>query len=174
MLCEKCGKNQATAYVRENINGKTRELHLCADCAAELGIGIFPAMDALGDFGLGSLLGSLFTQTLPARAGSVRRCPFCGSTLEDIANSAQAGCAECYNEFRAGLLPSIERIHGKTRHVGKVPDSAGKALKQRRRVEELKQRLADAVGAQEYEKAAKLRDEIRALEGDSGPEGKAN
>ena len=33
MKCEKCGKNEASYFYRENINGRRRELHLCEDCA---------------------------------------------------------------------------------------------------------------------------------------------
>lgn len=38
MKCEKCGKNEASYFYRENINGRRRELHLCADCARAEGI----------------------------------------------------------------------------------------------------------------------------------------
>ena len=36
MLCEKCGKNEATFYYKENINGTEKAYHLCADCAKKL------------------------------------------------------------------------------------------------------------------------------------------
>lgn len=29
MKCEKCGKNEATMYYKETVNGVTREMHLC-------------------------------------------------------------------------------------------------------------------------------------------------
>lgn len=38
MKCEKCGKNEASYFYRENINGRRRELHLCEDCARSEGI----------------------------------------------------------------------------------------------------------------------------------------
>jgi protein-arginine kinase activator protein McsA len=37
MLCEHCGKRQATFYCKSNINGRVTQVHLCPDCAAELG-----------------------------------------------------------------------------------------------------------------------------------------
>ena len=33
MKCEKCGKNEATMYYKETVNGVTREMHLCPECA---------------------------------------------------------------------------------------------------------------------------------------------
>ncbi|MDR3645216.1 MAG: UvrB/UvrC motif-containing protein [Clostridia bacterium] len=168
MLCERCGKNPATTYYKEVVNGKTKEIHLCSECAEELGNGLFQGMNGFADFGLSSLLGSLFAQSMPVPATSVKRCSSCGTSFEELAQNAQAGCANCYKEFYTQLLPSIERIHGKTRHIGKVPASASKELRQHRELEELRQRLADAVNAQEYEKAAELRDKIRGLEGENG------
>ena len=71
------------------------------------------------------------------------------------------GCAECYNSFYEKLLPSLTRVHGKTAHIGKRPINAGggDALN----IEELKTRLEKAVLNQDFETAAKLRDEIKAL-----------
>ena len=36
MLCEKCGKNEATYYYHENVNGKTKTFRLCGDCAKKM------------------------------------------------------------------------------------------------------------------------------------------
>ena len=36
MLCQKCKKNEATVYYKENINGHVTEYNLCPECAAEL------------------------------------------------------------------------------------------------------------------------------------------
>lgn len=174
MLCERCGKNPATAYFKEIVNGQVREMHLCAKCSQELGSPLMPGMAGLADFGLGSLLGSLFTQSLPETPVQEKRCSFCGCGLSELAQKGQVGCPHCYREFYQQLLPSIERIHGKTRHVGKVPKSAPDGLRVHRELEELKRGLSQAVAAQEYEKAAQLRDRIRALEGKQPPQGGAD
>ena len=39
MKCEKCGKNEATMYYKETVNGVTREMHLCPECAQKENIG---------------------------------------------------------------------------------------------------------------------------------------
>ena len=33
MLCNECGKNQATVHSVQYINGAKSEVHLCAECA---------------------------------------------------------------------------------------------------------------------------------------------
>lgn len=167
MLCERCKKKEATTHLRESINGSVRELHLCEDCAAQLGYDkIFPVFNPFENYGMNlqDFLGSMFSQTAAQSIGSGKRCEFCGTTFEELAQSAMAGCAHCYEMFYKDLLPSIQRIHGKTRHIGKIPGTAGKALKQKKELESLKQQMSEAVAAQEFEKAAGLRDKIREIE----------
>lgn len=165
MLCQNCGKVQATRHYKSNINGAVQEAHLCADCARELGYEqTFEASFPHFGFGLGSLLSDLFpmpsAQLKPANA-----CPLCGSTLADISGSGRLGCEECYDVFSDALDPYLKRMYGNAAHTGRVPKSAGSQIKARRELERLKNEMNTAVQAQEYEKAAKLRDEIKHLEG---------
>ena len=167
MLCERCGKNQANTVFKENINGRVSEVHLCERCAEELGYTNLFNFNPFGDMGLNlqGILGSLFSQGLqPQEIPSGRKCSFCGTTFEELAQSAMAGCANCYREFYQELLPSIQRIHGKTRHVGKIPGTAGREIKLKKEIDGLKKQLGEAVDAQEYEKAAELRDKIKEME----------
>lgn len=167
MLCQKCGKKPANTHYKQVVNGKVTEVHLCEDCARELGLNPLQMFDpfAAMPFNINSLLGGMFSQALPETAAPAKKCPFCGSTFEDFAQNALVGCANCYHEFYDQLLPSIRKIHGKTRHVGKIPESASQTLKLSRELESLKGQLKQAVDAQEYEKAATLRDKIKEIEG---------
>ena len=138
---------------------------MCADCARQLGYEqMFEASLPHFGFGLGSLLSDLFplpsAQLKPSGA-----CPLCGSTLEDISGTGRLGCEECYGVFSDALDPYLKRMYGNAVHTGRVPKSAGSQIKTRRELERLKSEMSAAVNAQEYEKAAKLRDEIKRLEG---------
>jgi len=62
------------------------------------------------------------------------------------------------------LDPLFRRIHGNTQHIGKVPERTGGQLKIRRELEQLKTLLQQYVMTEEFEKAAEIRDRIRALE----------
>lgn len=166
MLCEHCGKNQANTHVKRVINGKVYQAMLCPECAAKMGFG-----SLTGTLNLGSLLGSTFTEAfkdamLPMSDQIV--CPECGATFNDIAQDGKVGCAKCYEIFYDRLLPSLQRIHGKTNHTGKLPRSAGIQAKQRNELDRLREDLAKAIEAQEYEKAAQIRDNIRELEKKEG------
>jgi protein arginine kinase activator len=91
-------------------------------------------------------------------------CPVCGLSFEDFKNSGKVGCAECYNTFRREMDVILRNIQDSNRHEGKYPQKGGAELFNRRRVNQLKLELSKAVEAEEYEEAARLRDEIRSLE----------
>ncbi|MBR6408600.1 MAG: UvrB/UvrC motif-containing protein [Clostridia bacterium] len=165
MLCEHCGKNVANTHVKRTINGKTYEAMLCPECAAEMGFG-----SLMGTINLGSLLGSTFTEALSGKRIAENQivCPQCGASFSDITQTGRVGCAKCYEIFYDRLVPSLQRIHGKTRHAGKLPSGAGIEAKRRNELDSLRQQLAQAVENQEYEKAAQLRDSIRGIEEKEG------
>ncbi len=167
MLCQNCGKNLATTHMKKTINGETTELHLCAACAAKQGLNT--VWNGLG-LDLGNFWGSLFAEPAVREQADAVRCECCGSTFADIARSGRAGCPCCYTTFYDRLLPYIRRIHGKTRHTGKVPSAAGEEAKKEKQLDDLRRRLAESIANQEYEKCAELRDSIRALEGDGQDE----
>lgn len=169
MLCENCGKRPADYHYKININGNVTEKHLCAECASALGGGQFmPGAMAASHMQTPDFADLLNSFLLGGNYSDVRKetehCRLCGASLEDIANSGKMGCPECYNFFAAQIEPGIRRIHGPVVHTGKVPGHAGEAVKKKRRVDQLKSDMDAAVAAQEYEKAAKIRDELRALE----------
>jgi protein arginine kinase activator len=91
-------------------------------------------------------------------------CSLCGSTSEDIARTGRVGCAVCYETFSKVLSPYITRIHGNTSHSGRIPVGAGGKIRLRRKLDALKADLRRAVEAEEFERAAVLRDEIKQLE----------
>lgn len=162
MLCQNCGKYEATTHVKRIINGEAAEAHLCLGCAKMLGY-----EDVFGGFGnifgsfFGSFLGDTGVGSLSART---LKCEKCGSTFNDIVESGKIGCAECYKTFYEKLLPSLQRIHGKTRHEGKIPNKiAVKEDNLKEQIEKLEEELKMAVEAQNYETAALLRDRIKEL-----------
>jgi protein arginine kinase activator len=83
------------------------------------------------------------------------------------------GCEHDYQTFEKDLAPLLQRAHdGATHHVGKVPRRAGgpAPAKPRRMVDlaKLRKELARAVEAEDYERAARLRDQIRREEEEQG------
>ena len=95
---------------------------------------------------------------------SSRTCPGCGRTWNDFRSTGRFGCGKCYETFRPEASATIRQIHSTTRHTGKVPSKAGQGLQRKREYEALQQQLKDAVKNEDYETAARLHKQIRAME----------
>lgn len=160
MLCQKCGKNQATTYFQQTINGKTSAVQLCSSCAAEMGIGNMFNHSVMSDMFSEFLTNTFNTPTV----STDKVCKKCSSSITEIMNSGKVGCDECYQVFNQELLPSIENIHSKSTHIGKISVSADSKVKKKAELEQLKSDLNEAVQKQEFENAAKLRDRIKLIE----------
>lgn len=77
MLCDICGKNEATVHLTEIVNDKITKLHLCEECAKEKGA------EMEEHFGLSDLLAGLAdlgATVEPEIAGTIK-CPSCGFKL---------------------------------------------------------------------------------------------
>ena len=163
MLCENCKKNTANTYFKQTVNGKTREVFLCSECAAKLGLG--DSMMNFGNFGFGLSAVADLLGGSPA----VSRCPTCGMTLNEVSDSGMMGCADCYDTFRDYLRKLLPRISGNKVHTGKTP----RAVKEEsdNGLDALKAKLAEAVKTENFEEATVLRDKIRAWEAETKKEG---
>lgn len=178
MKCDKCHK-KATVHLTEIIDGKSREMHLCEECAQE------QSMEMEQQFGLSDLLAGLtdLGKQIPEMQKKKIVCVSCGLTYDDFRKSGRFGCADCYTAFKVQLEQLLKKIHGANVHFGKRPlgDFEQKILQttqqdtvlpeQRNSVDEktlkiegLRQSLKTAIHREDFETAARLRDEIRAIE----------
>ena len=141
MKCERCGRKEATFYYQSNINDRVTQVHLCPDCAAELGYAdrlyqsfrpsrrsFFDPFSLLEDFGM---LSNRMTE-FPA-------------PLEEAARAA-AGIEEA-PDAPAGLVGRDEQVR----------------LQKERQRNALQAQLQAAIDSENYEEAARLRDELKKL-----------
>ncbi len=187
MLCENCGKREANVRYTENINGRRRELNLCEECSQKLGVGQMDFSMPI-DFSsfLGGFMDELTTPSFMPMINTLKqnKCNNCGSTFDDIMNTGMLGCQDCYNTFDDELDSIIKKLQGSNRHVGrigkiidkKIDEKEGKESKETDLKNEtnnktkedkkilLKRDLEQAIKEERYEDAAKIRDEIKALE----------
>jgi len=164
MQCQICSKNEATIHLTEIADGARTEIHVCETCAVEQNIAVKSHIP------INELLGNLLASqpTDDELAGPAERevvCPNCGFTLAQFQKEGTLGCPGDYEVFEKMLRPLIEKAHdGKTTHIGKVPSSAPLDTKEQMQLLNLRQRLEAAVHSEDYELAAKLRDEIKQAE----------
>ena len=161
MLCEVCKQGQATVHLTEIVNEQMTELHLCEACANQKGAQVE------SHFGLSDLLSGLaeFSKTQEPEEVSTKACPSCGMTYEDFRKAGRLGCADCYATFKRSLGSLLKRIHGSALHLGKSPTRLIKPAKVgKSELLDLKRKLERAIAHEEFEEAARLRDQIRRVE----------
>ena len=168
MLCQNCKKNEATTHIKRVLNGEATESHLCSNCAQVIGVGSF-----FDDFSLNmpDIFSGFFGDSAFALSeGKLERCEKCGCSFDDIVKSGRVGCADCYEKFYEKLLPSIQRIHGKAKHQGKIPEIHGTKVSPKEKtaeekIQELQLEMKKAIDEQNFERAAVIRDEIKKIKG---------
>lgn len=162
MKCDRCNK-PATIHLTEIRNGKSLELHLCQQCAAEAG---YLQQTHLS-------MNDMLTEFVKAKTGMSKRdelvCPDCGMKWQEFKDTGLLGCPEDYEIFSDQLRGVIENAQrGATHHTGKTPTATmtlEDSVKLRQaELSRLKKDLTDALEHESYEVAAMLRDQIKALE----------
>lgn len=160
MKCHFCDK-EATVHLTEIMNGQIMEIHLCEEHAKEKG-GFFNQPFSAADFF--SAFSDVLNEPTFIREGAQMVCPECQMTYADFAKSGRLGCAKCYDSFKEALLPLIKRVQRATGHQGKRPFPVSEKGKKQLKIQGLQRELELCINAEDFERAAKLRDEIKKLE----------
>jgi len=169
--CEVCGRQPAQVHVRLVDSASDHEQHVCLDCARDMGAA--PTLPA-SSTGPSDPLTTLLSGIQETHSAVV--CPGCAMTHLKFQTTGRLGCSRCYDTFAKELRPLLGRMHGSTRHRGRVPSREGEVYEQASRIRRLNEELERAVGAEDYERAAELRDRLADLQlsaggsKDSGPE----
>ena len=147
MKCDKCGENEATVFYRANINGQESRRCLCADCAREEGLGVItrPSLDFFAPFE------DFFAPMLSPFDG------FGGAARRMMAPSS------AFPRVRYVSEAPVPEARPQEESETKIPSDAGADIRARRERAALKAQLASAVAAEDYESAARLRDQLRAM-----------
>ena len=171
MLCDDCGHHEAVVHIVQIGPQGRVEKNLCEKCAAGYGE-LMPESQPRKNMSVDDFLRGMFRQ--PAEQGEkpkeregeplVLTCPNCGMSYEDFQQTGKIGCSVCYGTFRRQLEPLLRRIHGTSTHSGKIPRRSGGTLELKQEIKRLRAELKEKVAQEEYEEAARLRDEVRALE----------
>lgn len=161
MKCEFCNKRHATVHLTEILGEEKRERHLCEECAQNDSTSSFAKMPSPSD-----ILTNLITQIAP-EMGEMSKivCPICNLSYLEFRSQGRLGCPMDYTAFEKGLIPLLEKMHGSSQHIGKVAPTIGKEAINKNRLIQLKKDLNKAVEKEDYETAAKVRDEIFELTG---------
>ncbi len=167
MLCSHCKQREANFHYKKISAGKLSEVHLCTECATELGYlgGAEPSI------GFEDMLSDFFNVLKPEHTPSTIVCKTCGTTHEQFKKSGFVGCSDCYELFAGDVEKILSRIQPDTTHRGRISGSRGEEISKSNKLKSLKQQLNQAITDERYEDAAKIRDQIKVIE--NGGEGNA-
>ena len=173
MTCDICGKKKATVHLTEIVDEQMSEMHLCEECARQ------KSSQMEQQFGLADLLAGLSdpSKTTASKDSekSALKCSRCGLPYEDFRKLGRLGCGECYTSFKEHLTGLLRKIHGSNKYLGKTPATYQEnqkaslsegtiALLPSEALSDLKQQLQSAIAAEDFEKAALIRDKIRIVD----------
>jgi protein arginine kinase activator len=172
MICQECHERPATFHFTKVINGEKMEVHICEHCAQE-NSELFMFNGSSG-FSLNNLLTGLLNMESGIsktegqnvfKSNNVPQCNRCKMTLNQFKKVGRFGCSNCYSTFKSYITPILRRVHGgNTVHAGKIPARIGGDIHIRKQIEDLKKKIHVFITQEEFEQAAKTRDEIRSLE----------
>lgn len=145
MLCQNCNQRQATCHLMVSHNGRSSEAHLCAECAntyagqyQQLLSETYPMMQGFLPDGIGPLASFTLFPGMLPTNGVAQRAP-AGEQYGLHSPADPFGQPQADPEFKARR--ERELLHGK---------------------------LRKAVATEDFETAAKLRDQIKAMEDSHG------
>ena len=173
-ICDLCGKRPATVRFTELKDNQKTELDLCEECARQKGLGVQPKAGKI-EIGVSDILAGLVERAADEDAEAAKlACAACGLTFAEFRQVGRLGCPGCYDAFARQLGPLLRRIHGSLTHTGKAPAGGNRLLEQRTALRQKRAAMRAAVDREDFELAARLRDECRDLETELGVEGQTD
>jgi len=166
-LCDVCQAAPASVFITKIVNNDVTKISLCRSCAekqqADLSnadtLSLQELMEGILSFGLSSTVASANEDESP----DDRECPHCGTTAEELRVHGRLGCENCYEVFADRVSSALEQLQAGEEHRGKVAASARELVEMEKRLGSLREALTAAVREERYEEAARLRDELNAL-----------
>ena len=156
VICVQCGEREAYVFIRRSADGGSGcDLALCETCAR--GRGISAGKGGL-ELNIDDLIGDGPGSSPTAAANAV--CPGCGLEIGALRREGRLGCSLCADTF----FDEITKVVGRRAPVGAVDSAAASSLEPRA----VRLELEAALAAEDYEKAAKLRDELSRLGASAG------
>lgn len=165
MKCDLCNK-PAVVHELTMKDKIAKEVHLCEHHAQQAGIAVpasSPVKQILSQIVLTHVHGA--TPSTTAAPAAKKVCPGCSLNFAQFRQAGILGCPQCYQTFEDQLAPLVEGAqNGASHHAGKTPKRAGGSIDRQLLIGHLVRELDEAVAAEQYERAAQLRDRLVRLD----------
>lgn len=165
MLCKSCLKNPASIKFTEVVDGKAIQHYLCPECYKAL-------QETPSGFSFSvpspTLHESATDKTdASAEKNKLARCPGCGAMASQLLESAEAGCPTCFTIFGREINTLLEGLQLGAVHRGKIFKCDDERLRYSKNMQEKRVLLRQMIQEENYEEAARLRDEIARMEAEA-------
>ena len=161
-FCQHCGENPANLWVTKIMDGQVSKQHLCDECFRKLSGHSLPFTLALPINMMNPLISATDT-VRPLKSADFQVCKNCSTSWHDFMQTGFLGCPQCYENFKKQLEPLIKDIHSSLNYRGKVPKRLPEGIKLKASLRQLKQKLFSSIDIEDYEEAARIRDEMNEL-----------
>jgi protein arginine kinase activator len=159
LLCQICKQREATVHFTQIKNQQKVEMYVCEQCARE---------NSQLKININNIIsGIMWTDNITGikeQPFLSKKCDNCGLTVSEFNKTGMLGCVKCYETFNDSIQTMLKRIHGNVKHHGKIPKKLSGKIKEAKTLLDLKSKLQQCIINEDYEQAAQLRDQIRAME----------
>jgi len=159
MKCDSC-EEKATVFYTQIADGKLKKFVLCESCAQEKGI-TNPEGLLMAEQVLDHTLTAPEAEVISLESSS--ECPTCGFGIGNYQKVGRLGCPECYDAFAREIGERIPTLHKGESHLGYSPIGLVATQARNAKLDDLGSRLSKAIESENYEEAARLRDELEKL-----------
>lgn len=162
MKCDGCKKNEAHLVLHMITNGQVATRSLCMECAKKAHDEMAQAFSTMG-MAMTSME-EMRTEKVIEERDNLRLprmiCASCRTAYEDIDGDTVFGCSQCYQAFHSQVIEYLSSLREQKQtlqtssqvlHVEPSPVTEN----------DLRERLSEALKAEDYEQAASLRDRLK-------------
>lgn len=172
MNCKMCSKNEPKHFFRCLITNNVVDTFICEECFQKIAKG----ENALGMIGDEIIVeGTDEDQNLsrPIQNVAELKCPCCDTDLSEVGKTGRFGCEKCYEVFSDLIAVADVQIDEKEKKLKETLGDKAQESVESGKIAALENKMQDAIKIEDYETAAKLRDEISKLKRESSKDGKA-
>ncbi len=171
MLCQVCQKRDAVMKITKLLDGAVSDYSVCRECAGNVSSHHAKITKSQSQT-VQNLLKELLAQGEAAGAITVEgvnfpnmpACSHCGLDFLKYKQTFMLGCPHCYDEFGEFLLADIRKVHNATQHIGERLRTSVELVDMQGRLRQLKQELDESIREEDFERAVRVRDQIRTLQ----------
>ena len=168
MLCQTCKQTQATTHILEKTAEGWSQRNVCENCALGIDplagsqltsgkvVKLFTELFGKGEAGVG--------EAIDAELADNVRCPGCDLSYEQFRANRRLGCSRCYEIFKSDVERILLKVQDHVKHRGKVPGHPQQRRIPNAELDQLRNKLQQAIQEERFEDAALFRDKMKELE----------